>query len=864
MPPPPKYPLRFLRWFCREEFLEEIEGNLVEIFDQEVKENPRKAKRAFVWTVLRHFRPAFIKSIQPKSTLIHPAMIRHNLLIAFRGFYRDKTSFAINIFGLSTGLACVFLIYLWINNELRIDRFHESDSQLYQVMNNYHGVEGIQTWEKSPMPLAQTLVEEFPEVENAVFSSRAFSHGIISFENQHIESQRLLAGEQFFDIFSYKLLLGDPKKALADKNGLLISESLAKKIFSSPESGLGKIIEWKNPYFERANRTFTIAGVFEDPPLHTTEHFDAIGHYELQVDLDPYSKQWNSTSGNTIVLLKEGADVAAFNEKIKNIRGEKDPSMEANTIFLQQYSQRYLHGRYENGKPVGGRIDYVRYFSILAFFILLIACINFMNFSTAQASKKLKEIGVKKTLGVRRNELAGQFLSETLILVGLASVIALGLSYFFLPQFNSLIGKAIPLEINFTFFLAIGGIVLVTGLLAGSYPAFYLSGFNPTKVLKGNRELPLSEQWVRKGLVIFQFALAAISIVGVIVLGKQLEYTQTKNLGFDRDHILTFQRPHFDEDPGPFLQAVNSIPSVVNAATMQGSILSGKDDQLGFSWSGDNAEREYSFKSPQIGYGLIETLDMNILAGRSFSKDYQKEEEKIIINEAALELMQLENPVGKRIAHGIGEKEIIGVVENFHYGSLHHSIVPLAFRLPGWGWGTNTLVKFKGGMEQKTIQQIEKLYEEFHPNVPFTYTFLDEDYQQLYVAESRTAIISKYACTMAIILSCLGLLGLTIFSTERRQKEIGIRKVLGASVIQIAHLLSKDFGYLILTAICIAIPVSFLLARNWLNQFAYQIDISLWYFVYTALGILLLAWGTIWLQTLTVARMNPVECLKDE
>ena len=862
--PPPKRSLTFLRWFCREDFLDEIEGDLIELFEHSYEENPRRARRAFRWGVLTHFRPDYIKSIHLNNRLIHPAMIRHNLLIAFRGFYRDKTSFFINVFGLSTGLACVFMIYLWVNQELRTDKFHENDSQLYQVMNNYHGVEGIQTWETSPMPLAETLLEEFPEVENAVYSSRAFSQGLVTYNHKSIESKRLLVGEEFFEIFSYTLLLGDANKALNHKDNLLVSEELAAKLFPSLEEAMGKTIEWENPFFERANRSFTITGVFETPPSHSSEQFDALGHYDLQAELNPYSNQWNSTSGNTIVQLKEGTDVGAFEEKIKNIRGEKDPSMKDNTIFLQQYSQKHLYGRYENGIPVGGRIDYIRYFTILAVLILLIACINFMNFSTAQASKKMKEIGVKKTIGAHRNALTGQFLSETLLLVGMSSLIALGLTYLLIPQFNSIIGQTLYLEWNPTLILTITAIILLTGLLAGSYPAFYLSGFKPYKVLKGKRDIPMSEEWIRKGLVVFQFTLTTLSIIVVWVLGKQIDYTQTKNLGFNRDNILTFERPNYEVDPEPFLQAVKQIPSVINASVMQGSILSGTDDQLGFSWSGDQEERKYSFKAPQIGYELIETLDMNIIAGRSFSRDFQNEEEKIILNEAALKLMQLENPIGKRIAHGRGEKEIIGVVEDFHYGSLHSPIVPLVFRYTSWGWGTNTLVKIRGGMEQSTLQQIEKLYEEFHPNVSFTYSFLDDDYQSLYESESRTALISQYGCSIAIILSCLGLLGLTIFSTERRRKEIGIRKVLGANVVQLAHLLSKDFGYLIVTAICIASPLSFWLLSTWLDQFAYKIDISIWYFIFTALGIFLLAWGTIMIQTIKVARMNPIECLSDE
>ncbi|MEM6629292.1 MAG: FtsX-like permease family protein [Bacteroidota bacterium] len=863
---PPKLPFKLLRRFCKPDYLIDIEGDLRELHERREKvHGVKKAKLLLYKDVLMLFRPGIIRSLYPTNNpLIHPTMVRHNLLIAYRGFLRNKSSFLINVIGLSTGLACVFVIYLWVKNELSMDKFHEKDSQLYQVMNNYNGTEGIRTSQKTTMPLADALVEEFPEVEHAVFTTKTFSKGTILFQDKSIGAERLMASEQFFDVFSYKLLIGNKEQVLSDKNKLLLSETLARKIFSEPQKAIGKVVEWKHPHYEQFNRTFTVSGIFSAPPLHSTEQFDAITHSDLQGELDPYSEEWNIISGSTVLVLKKGTDTENFNTKIAHLLEKYDPSTYENSLFVQKYAQKYLYGHYENGKPAGGRIEYIKYFSLLALFILAIACINFINLTTAQTSKKMKELGVKKTIGASRKTLVGQFLSETLLLVFIASIFAVAMSVFVLPHFNSIIGTNIPLAFNPTIILFLGGIVLLTGLLAGAYPAFYLSSFKPYQVLKGKLAVPLNEQWIRKGLVVFQFAISVIFILGVIVLGKQLEYTQAKNLGFNRQNVVSFQRPKHDVDPETFLQAIKGIPGVKNASVMFGSILSGRDDQMGYSWSGSDTDRKFIFKAPRIGYDLVETLDMKMLAGRSFSKEFQNESEKIILNEAAIEMMQLENPIGKEIAHASGEKEIIGVVENFHYGSLHNPIEPLVFRYSNRGWGTNTLVKIQGGMEKASLSQIEKLYQAFYPDASFMYTFLDKDYQNLYKTESRTAILSKYLGGMAILISCLGLLGLITFTTERRKKEIGIRRVLGASALQIVDLLSRDFTYLVLMAIAIGFPVSYLLAKQWLNHFAYKIDISIWYYLFTAIGIMILVWGTLGLQTFRAASTNLVENLKDE
>ena len=863
---PPSWPLRFLRWVIKPDYLEEIEGDMEEVYHGFLEEySPAKSQRLYVLETIKLLRFSLIRPLLPNHIHVQTGMLKHNFLITYRSFLRNKSTFLINLVGLSTGLACILFIYFWVKGELSVDTFHDNGSQLYQVLNNYHGTEGIQTWENSPMPLANALMEDFPEVEMAAFTSHAFGDGKLVSGEKSQEADRMLASERFFEVFSHDLIQGDPQHVLADKNNIVISQELAIKLFRTTSNVIGKTVEWKHPHREWINRTYTVSGIFSSPPKNSTQQFDALVHYELLGELDRYSKEWTSTSGQTFAVLKKGTDVDQFNEKIKNYRQEKDPRTKGNTLYAQQFSAKYLHGRYENGMPVGGRIEYIRYFSLLAIIILLIACINFMNLSTAQASRKMKEIGVKKTVGASRKALVFQFLIESVSIVMLSAIAALMLVSFFKPNFNQIIGKSLDTQINLEVSLGIGLIILITGILAGSYPAFYLSGFKPINVLKKKRIFSGHEQWIRKGLVIFQFALSAIFIAGVLVVNRQMEYLNNKYLGFDRDHIISFQRPNHTTDPQPFLTELKNVIGIENAGVMQGSIFDGYSDQSGYSWSGQESERNIVFKSPQIGNNVIETLDMKLLEGRSFSREYSNEHTKVVINQSAQKLMGLTQPIGHVLQYATeSEREIVGVVEDFHYGSLHQEIEPLIFRFPDWGWGTNTLVKIQAGSEKASLEKIENVYKAFYPETPFQFSFLDEEYQQLYESESRVAILSQYVCGLAILISCLGLLGLVAFKIERRQKELGIRKVLGASVYQLMKLLSSDFTRMIGLAILIAFPVSYFITQDWLSSFAYKIDLQWSFFVIAALITFAIAWLTVGFQTLKAAHLNPVEFLRDE
>jgi len=864
---PPKYAENFLHWFLKEDLFEEVAGDLEEKFYKNIKNiSPFKAKLNYWYQTFNYLRPFAIKN--NIITDLNPFfMWQHHLKITFRKFQRNKTAFGINLIGLSTGLACTLLIFMWVKDELSVDKFNEKDSQLYEVAINAEMPRGIHTWGNSPGPLAAALEEVFPEVEASISTHNSFMQpqGILVDGDKKIEVKGLYAQPNYFEIFTYPLIEGTKTTVLKDKNGIVLTKATAAKLFGSSADAMNKMVTWKNQYF---NEVFQVKGVCENPPTNATNQFDVVIQYQWLVDVDRYADDWSGGYASTYLVLKEGVNIPAFNEKMTKLYyANRAGFTKPRSLFLRKYSDQYLYGHYENGLQAGGRIAYVKLFSIIALFILLIACINFMNLSTAQATQKMKEIGVKKTMGVRRKSLVNQFLGESVITSFIGLLLALVLVHLLLPYFNNLTGKQLLLDFDPKLVASILSVGLLTGLLAGSYPALYLSKFDPITVLKGNWNTQLGgDQWVRKGLVIFQFSLSVIFIVGVMVIQQQMDYTQTRNLGYDRENVISFQRISNNGDPQVFLTELSKIPGIVNAANIASSITNRYDNQSGYNWRGVAADEKILFEAPRIGYNVIETLGMEMAAGRPFSKELGDDMSKIIINESAVKMMGLDNPVSTFVKKGSGEfeqqQEIIGVVKDFQYGSIHKKIEPLIFRFRANS--RRVIARIKAGEERETIPQIKALYKKFHPEHAFAYSFLDSDYQRLYESEQKVAILTKYFSGLAILISCLGLFGLAMFTVERRRKEIGIRKVLGASVFGIVQMLTKDFTKTVLIAILIATPLSYWMAQHWLAKFAYKIDLQSWYFIVPGVLVLLVAWSTVGLQTMQAARANPVHSLKEE
>jgi putative ABC transport system permease protein len=862
---PPKYALKFLRWFCREDYIEEIEGDLTEVFEKHYKQSPMKAKSKFIWSVIKYFRPEFMKSFR-NSYLSNPAdMFRHTFLITWRNFLRYKSSFFINLAGLSTGLACALLIYLWVNDEMNIDKFHEKDAHLYQVFQNLSIDNTIETIEYTPGLLAKTLTEEIPEVEyaTAVIPPYWFSgNGIISVGNNRLKVTPQYISKDYFNVFTCPVIEGNKDQVLLDNQAVLLSRSIALKLFRTTTSIIGKTIQWDHS--EGFNGEYFITGIFEDTPDNASVQPDILFNYELFLTKRPGMQDWGNSDPCTYVILKKDADVDAFNRKIAGLKKRKTGNKDEGSLVAQHYSSKYLYGHYqlEHGGYGGGRIKYVKLFSTIAVFILVIGCINFMNLSTARASRRLKEIGIKKAIGAGRRALIYQYLGEAMMITFLSLLLAMVMVYLLLPAFNEITTKHLAFQFGTELVLTLLGIVVVTGLISGSYPALYLSGFNPAIVLKGKLTTAFGEVWARRGLVVFQFTLSIILIVSVFIIYRQIAFIQSKNLGYDRDNIISFEMEKQPQERlQTFLSELKEIPGVINASNFEHNLLGDHGGTTGIEWEGSDAARNIHYANLAVGYDFIETMNIGMAEGRTFSREISPERQ-IIFNEAAIEEMGIKDPVGKIVRLWGKEKQIVGVTKNFNFESLYEEIEPAFFQ--AYPESKNIMVKVHAGSAQTTLRSLEKLYHQFSPGLTFDYKFMDTDYQALYAAEQRVGILSRYFAIIAILISCLGLFGLAAFTAERRIKEIGIRKILGATDVRIVGLLSADFTKMVLVAIVIALPISYFVGLKWLESFAYRIDLEWWYFISAGLAALLIAWFTVGVQTFRAARINPTECLRSE
>lgn len=859
-PVPPRWSHFFMRLFLKKEFLEEIEGDMEEVFQENLETlSVKRARTLYNKEVFKLIRPNLVRKLSGNRKLNLYGMLQHNLILSLRIFRRYKSSFLINLTGLSTGMACVLMIFLWVNDEMGIDRFHSKKDRLFQVMGN-HDVGGtINTWNGTSAQLAGALKEETPEVESAISATDpSWNIGFdLVHEETKIKTIGTFAGKDFFNFFSYDLLQGDREQVLSTPDQVAISETLAINLFGDPGNAVGKTLEWSSM---NTSGNTVVSGVFSSPPANSTAKFDFVLPFEAYTK--DFGDQWQNPNSVTYVLLKEDARADAVNAKIVDFVKTKVPDSNK-TIFLKKYADQYLYGRYENGVEAGGRIEYVRLFSIIAVFILLIACINFMNLSTARASRRVKEVGIKKAVGASRPALIFQHLSESMLMSFISLIIAVFLVYLVLPQFNLITGKSLQLSLDTTLIVPALVITAITGLLSGSYPALYLSKFNPSVVLKGVLKGSSGELWVRKGLVIFQFTLTIIFIMGVLVVYKQMDYIQSKNLGFDKDHIIYFEREgNTVENLEPFLAGLKELPGVEEASAINNDFFSapGAGD---FSWEG-KLDENVDIKRYMVYYDFINTIGAELKEGRDFSREFPlKDEWQIILNEKAVEVMGLEEPIGMRAKLWGLNAEIIGVVKDFHFKSLHETVGPMFFNLNP-RFLVNTMVRIKAGTEQETLARIQSFYEDFNPGYTFNYKFLDQDFQALYDSELKVASLSRYFAGFAIIISSLGLLGLVSFSAERRLKEIGIRKVLGSGNLSIMLMLSRDFSKMVALAIILGLPISYYFAQMWLNDFAYPIALKWWFFAITGMSALIIAWLTVSFQTIKVAAVNPVECLRNE
>lgn len=793
-------------------------------------------------------------------------MIRNYIKIAWRNVKKKPLFSIINILGLATGLACTFLIYMWVNDEMMTDRFHENDTRLYQIMEKSTENSNVLVHDHTQGPLAEALEKEFPEVEHAVTVMNLGKEGMeitLKNEDHTYKSSGIFTSPTFFDAFTFPFIEGDKLQALQEKNNVVVSEKLAKKLFGSSQNAVDKSVSYN---LFGVNHVAKISGVFKDAPTNSTLKFDYVFTKTMLLeDIWTNGNEWGNTGPETYVLLKPNANVDLFEQKITNLI---DTYQQGNifSLFLRKFSDGYLYNNYENGIQDGGRITYVRLFSFIAILVLLIACINFMNLSTARVSSRFKEIGIKKVVGTSRRALMLQFLTESVFLSLFAMIIALAMVLLLTPAFNYITGKELSLEfspLNIFFLLSL---TLITGLLSGSYPAFYLSGFTPLNTLKGNFKGKGGELFIRKGLVVFQFMASIVLIISVLIINKQINYALDKPIGYNKNNII-----HFDlegkssENIASFFSGLRNVPGVLDAGGINQTLIreDGGSSTYGVSWPGKKENSPIDFLIRGIDEHLMSTLGMKMETGSAFSDELGALDSYVLFNETAIKIMNLKNPVGTKINLWGEDKTILGVVKDFHTGSVMQSIPPLVFHYRPKE-ASMAMVSIKPEGEGKTLDAIKKFYEQYNSGYTFDFKFLDDTFQAQYTTEQHILKLASYFAYMAILISCLGLLGLAAFNAELRRKEIGIRKVLGSSSLGILKLLNIDFIKLVGLAILIAIPIAWFLMNSWLSQFVYKINISWWLFALAGVMVMLIALVTVSLQGLKAALTNPVKSLRTE
>ena len=792
-------------------------------------------------------------------------MIKYNFLLIFRNFKRNKTTFLINIIGLSTAFACAILIFLWVNDEKHVDKFHKNDKQLYQVLENHHSTEGIMTQAWTPDLLGRTLVDEMPEVkmETSVMPAGLLGDFALTAENKKEKAAGQFADYDFFNVFSFGLTQGEPSEVLRSKNSIVISGKLALNLFGTTKDVIGRTVEWELLNFKYLT---VVTGVFEGIPENSTMQFDFVLSYDTWLELSEKvgrKIQWGNHAPCTYLVLNKGVDIKQFNSKIDGFLKSKISGSNI-TLFAVLFSDQYLYGKYINGVQNGGKISYVRLFTLIALFILLIASINYMNLSTARAARRIKEIGVKKALGSGRLALILQFAAESVILMLTAFILSVEFVSLILSDFNQITGKHLELKFSQPYIFTGLGACLIIALITSLYPALYLSGFNTFRSLKGKLSDSVSELWARKGLVIFQFVVSVILISLVLVVSRQIRFIQNVNLGYNKDNLVYFNKEGgIAKQENAFLTEAEKIDGVVNISSIGGSMLGSSATTYDIGWEGKQADANIRFEVVPVNYNLIETMEMGMAEGRSFSSDFGNEQEKVILNQAAVDVMGLQNPIGKTIRFWGSDKQVIGVVKNFNFESLRQKINPLILYFNPEKT-LDIMVRIESGNERHVLAELEKLYSRFNPGFTFDYHFFDTAYETQYISENRMAVLSKYFAGLGILIACLGLFGLAAYAAEQRIKEIGIRKVNGAKISDVMSMLNGEFIKWVAVAYIIATPIAFYFLKNWLGGFAYKTKLSWWIFALAGIMVLGIALITVSWQSWKAATRNPVEALRYE
>ncbi len=795
-------------------------------------------------------------------------MLRNYLKTAIRSMRRHPLFAAINVMGLALGLFVAFMILLWVRDEMSYNTMFSDADRIMEVMRTSTNGGIVSTTNSVTANLDAVLDEEYPEIEIASLVGWnwdiTFVNGDLSFRND-----TRWAGPEFFQVVDYPFVAGDPLTALQVPESVVFTESTAEQYFpgiyasaldrrAAAQEVLGQFVRLEN------RLDVTVTGIVEDPPANVTYGFEALVPFEEYRRRNNWVDGWGNNGFRMLLKLAPGADHEVVSEKIRTIVQDNQESS-TSVLFLQPLKDRHLWSRYENGVLTGGRIEYVRIMGVVALLILVIAAINFTNLTTARSAQRAMEIGIRKSFGGSRSSLAGQFVGEAMMTAVLALMVAVAAVALLLPGFNTLTDKEIALAgLGWSVWGAFIGLTLLTGLLAGAYPAAYLSNLGIIRVLRGSSRSTGGGGMLRRALVVFQFAISVLLIVGTMTVYSQLNYIQTKNLGLDRENVYVIELEGGAQDQyTAFKSRLLQHPGILSISTGWENpfdINTGTSDP---DFDGKDPDDNTSYAVSGVGYDFVETLGIELLAGRTWDESQPLDSAHVIINEAAAATMPMADPLGERFSMWGREGVVLGIVKDFHTQSMYAEIGPLVMQLNDADGG-NAFFLLAPSQIASAIETIEATYREMSPEFAYQGRFLDDDYDAMYRSEAIIGTLANWFAILAIVIACLGLYGLAAFTTARRTKEIGVRKVLGASVPSVIMLLTREFAILVGVAFIVASPIAWFVMKDWLANFEYHIELGVSIFGAAALGLVIITYATVGWQSFRAAVANPADSLRTE
>ena len=783
-------------------------------------------------------------------------MIFNYIKIAFRTLLKNKGYSFLNIFGLAIGITCASLIFLWVEDELNFNSNFENQDQVFLVPTNQSYAGKWRTFYSTPGPLAKAMKDEIPGIAKASRTSAA--NLMFTVGDNAINRIGRYVDTDFLDIFSLKYIEGNSETAFKNPEAIIITQRTAEELYGKNVKVFGKVLKVNN------TENYIISGVIENLPSNVTFSYDWIAPFERYAEGKEWMTGYGNNFANTFVALSPEANFEAVDKQVREFLQEKRGNQDI-SAFLHSIKDWHLRSKFEDGKIIGGRISSVRLFTIIALIILLIACINFMNLSTARSEKRANEVGVRKAMGSGRSRLIIQFISEALILAFIATLVSVLLLFILLPQFNLLIGKELVIGLSNPLHISILlSITLLCGMLAGLYPAFYLSSFKPVEVLKGLKITQGSATFIRKGLVVGQFTISIVFIISTILVYQQIQHVKNRDLGIDKDQLLSMNvNGNMIEKFSVIKQDLINTGAVKSVGLCNTALLSGGNNGSGLTWTDGTNTEDVLISFRYINSDFLDATGMQLAEGRGFSENMAKDSTSVLVSESFAKLMGEGSAIGKQVNRG-DTYTVVGVVKDFLYGDMYGESDPVLF----YNYiDQSRYMYLKTNPEipaEEMLSKVEAVMKTHNSAFPFEYAFVDERFDARFKSEQLVGTLSQLFALLAILISCLGLFGLAAYTAEQRSKEIGVRKVLGASVSGIVKLLSKDFLKLVGISILVSIPIAWYAMENWLQDYAYRIEINWWIFVIAGLSAVLIAVITVSFQAIKAAIANPVDSLKTE